>query len=100
MRIEPRWCAGISTGSRTASREGRASTGHALPAPNPWGPFPLNMAMEGNAGFRAFNEGPRQQREVDFIRLRQLLAEGHPWNEELIRAISPQYRAQPVPAGS
>ena len=60
----------------------------------------LNMAMEGNAGFRAFNEGPRQQREVDFIRLRQLLAEGHPWNEELIRAISPQYRAQPVPAGS
>lgn len=60
----------------------------------------LNMALEGNAGFRAFNEGPRGQREVDFIRLRQLLAEGHPWNEELIRAISPQYRAQPVAAAA
>ena len=23
-----------------------ASTGHGLPAPNPWGPFPLNMFME------------------------------------------------------
>ncbi len=50
----------------------------------------LNMMTEGNAGFRAFNEGPRGQREVDFIRLRQLLADGHPWNDELVRAISPR----------
>ena len=53
----------------------------------------LNMMTEGRAGFRAFNEGPKGRREVDFIRLRQMLAEGHPWDEQLIRAISPQYAA-------
>ena len=52
----------------------------------------LNMMTEGKAGFRAFNEGPKDNRECDFVRLRQLLAEGHEWNEELIRAISPQYK--------
>jgi 6-oxo-cyclohex-1-ene-carbonyl-CoA hydrolase len=51
----------------------------------------LNMMTEGRAGFRAFNEGPRDRREVDFVKLRQMLAEGHPWDDELIRAISPQY---------
>ena len=56
----------------------------------------LNMMTEGRAGFRAFNEGPRGQREVDFIKLRQLLAQGHPWDDELIRAISPQYRGEPA----
>jgi len=50
-----------------------------------------NMMTEAKAGFRAFNEGPPGHREVDFVRLRQLLAEGHPWDDELIRAISPQY---------
>ncbi|HSJ15256.1 MAG TPA: 6-oxocyclohex-1-ene-1-carbonyl-CoA hydratase, partial [Longimicrobiales bacterium] len=59
----------------------------------------LNMMTEGKAGFRAFNEGPPGQREVDFIRLRQLLAEGHPWDDELIRAISPQYRDELVSPG-
>jgi 6-oxocyclohex-1-ene-carbonyl-CoA hydrolase len=54
----------------------------------------LNMMTEGRAGFRAFNEGPRDRREVDFIKLRQLLAQGHPWDDELLRAISPQYRAE------
>ena len=53
----------------------------------------LNMMTEANAGFRAFNDGPKGKREVDFIRLRQLLAEGHPWDDELVRAISPQYQA-------
>jgi 6-oxo-cyclohex-1-ene-carbonyl-CoA hydrolase len=52
----------------------------------------LNMMTEGRAGFRAFNEGPKGNREVDFIRLRQLLAKGHPWDDDLLRAISPQYR--------
>jgi 6-oxocyclohex-1-ene-carbonyl-CoA hydrolase len=52
----------------------------------------LNMMTEGRAGFRAFNEGPKDAREVDFIKLRQMLAEGHPFDDELIRAISPQYR--------
>jgi 6-oxocyclohex-1-ene-carbonyl-CoA hydrolase len=59
----------------------------------------LNMMTEGKAGFRAFNEGPRGRREVDFIRLRQLLAEGHPWDDDLVRAISPQYRTAEVAAG-
>ena len=49
----------------------------------------LNMMTEAKAGFRAFNDGPKGKREVDFIRLRQLLAQGHPWDEELERAISP-----------
>jgi len=31
---------------RTAKQVGRESTGHALPAPNPEGPFPLNLVME------------------------------------------------------
>jgi PmbA protein len=30
---------------RTAKRAGKESTGHALPAPNPYGPFPLNLFM-------------------------------------------------------
>jgi 6-oxocyclohex-1-ene-carbonyl-CoA hydrolase len=51
----------------------------------------LNMMTEGRAGFQAFNDGPRGARTVDFVRLRRLLAEGHPWDENLIRVISPQY---------
>ena len=49
----------------------------------------LNMMTEARAGFRAFNDGPKDNREVDFIRLRRLLAEGHPWNESLHDVISP-----------
>jgi len=52
----------------------------------------LNMMTEAKAGFRAFNEGPKGKREVDFIKLRQMLAKGHPWDDELIKAISPQYQ--------
>jgi 6-oxo-cyclohex-1-ene-carbonyl-CoA hydrolase len=52
----------------------------------------LNMMTEGKAGFRAFNEGSRGNQEVDFIKLRQMLAEGHEWNDELIKAISPQFQ--------
>lgn len=50
----------------------------------------LNMMTEAKAGFRAFNEGPKENREVDFIKLRQLLAEGQEWNDGMIREISPQ----------
>ena len=50
----------------------------------------LNMMTEAKAGFRAFNDGPKGHREVDFIKLRQMLAEGHPWDDELMEAISPQ----------
>jgi PmbA protein len=31
--------------SFTAFREGKVNTGHALPAPNPWGPLPLHTMM-------------------------------------------------------
>jgi 6-oxo-cyclohex-1-ene-carbonyl-CoA hydrolase len=49
----------------------------------------LNMMTEANAGFRAFHYGTKQQREADFIKLRQRLAEGAKWGEELIAEIAP-----------
>jgi len=54
----------------------------------------LNMMTEAKAGFRAFNEGPKGKKEIDFIKLRQFLADGHEWNDELIKAISPQYQQE------
>lgn len=50
----------------------------------------LNMMTEAKAGFRAFNEGPKDNREVDFITLRKMLAEGHPWDDDLLDAILPK----------
>jgi 6-oxo-cyclohex-1-ene-carbonyl-CoA hydrolase len=44
----------------------------------------LNMTTEGRAGFRAYREGPRGRREVDFLELRRRLAAGHPWNDALL----------------
>ncbi len=38
-------CRGVVHDAQTAARDGVVSTGHGLPAPNPWGPFPLNMVM-------------------------------------------------------
>ena len=49
----------------------------------------LNMMTEANAGFRAFHYGTREAREVDFVRLRQRLAEGTKWSEDLLREIAP-----------
>ena len=49
----------------------------------------LNMMTEANAGFRAFHYGARKNREVDFVRLRQRLAEGARRSEELIAEIAP-----------
>ncbi len=49
----------------------------------------MNMLTEGKAGFRAFNEGAKGNREVDFIKLRQLLARGEKWQEQLIDAVMP-----------
>jgi len=50
----------------------------------------LNMMNEANAGFRAFNEGTRQTgREIDFIALRQALAQGTPWSRELLESLLP-----------
>jgi 6-oxo-cyclohex-1-ene-carbonyl-CoA hydrolase len=52
----------------------------------------LNMMTDGKAGFQAFTFGPKDNREVDFVRLRQLLAEGRPWSDELVHEVSPQYK--------
>jgi PmbA protein len=38
-------CVSVVYDSQTAGRDGRRSTGHGLPAPNPYGPFPLNQFM-------------------------------------------------------
>jgi PmbA protein len=45
-------CAGVVYDAQTAARDGRRSTGHGLPAPNPWGPFPLNMVMDAGTASR------------------------------------------------
>ena len=50
----------------------------------------LNMMTEARAGFRAFNEGPRDRREVDFVALRQALAAGEPWSDALTTRILPK----------
>ena len=38
--------------AQTAARDGVASTGHGLPAPNPYGPFPLNQVMAAGSASR------------------------------------------------
>jgi len=55
----------------------------------------LNMMTEAHAGFRAFNEGPKANREIDFVDLRRRLARGETWGPELIDAVQPR-----VPAGA
>ena len=53
----------------------------------------LNMMNEARAGFRAFNEGTRETgREIDFVALRQALAKGTPWTEDLIESLMPAQR--------
>ena len=53
----------------------------------------LNMVTEARAGFTAFNEGPKEDREVDFVLLRQKLAAGQPWVGELHGEIQPKANA-------
>ena len=50
----------------------------------------LNMMTEARAGFTAFNEGPKDDREVDFVLLRQKLAAGESWVGPLHDAIQPR----------
>jgi predicted Zn-dependent protease len=38
-------CRDVVYDAQTAARDGRESTGHGLPAPNAYGPFPINMVM-------------------------------------------------------
>jgi 6-oxo-cyclohex-1-ene-carbonyl-CoA hydrolase len=55
----------------------------------------LNMMTEARAGFRAFNEGTRETgREIDFVALRQALAQGTPWTPELTESLMPGTRAE------
>jgi 6-oxo-cyclohex-1-ene-carbonyl-CoA hydrolase len=53
----------------------------------------LNMMTEAKAGFRAFNDGPPGNREIDFAELRRRLAEGACWDDDLFRAIAPKAEA-------
>ena len=50
----------------------------------------LNMVTEARAGFTAFNEGTKDEREVDFVLLRQKLAAGEGWVGPLHDAIQPK----------
>jgi 6-oxo-cyclohex-1-ene-carbonyl-CoA hydrolase len=49
----------------------------------------LNMVTEARSGFTAFNEGPKDDREVDFVLLRQKLAAGQSWVGTLHDEIQP-----------
>jgi 6-oxo-cyclohex-1-ene-carbonyl-CoA hydrolase len=50
----------------------------------------LNMMTEARAGFTAFNEGGKNDREVDFVLLRQKLAAGESWVGPLHDSIQPK----------
>ncbi len=53
----------------------------------------LNMMTEARTGFRAFNEGTKDDREADFVALRQALARATPWSPELVESLLPAARA-------
>jgi 6-oxocyclohex-1-ene-carbonyl-CoA hydrolase len=57
----------------------------------------LNMMTEARAGFRAFNEGTKASREVDFVALRQALARGQAWSEPFTDSLMPGARGTPDP---
>jgi len=50
----------------------------------------LNMVTEARAGFTAFNAGTKDDREVDFVLLRQKLAAGDGWIGPLHDSIQPR----------
>ena len=50
--VERGACRNVVYDVQTAARDGVESTGHGLPAPNPYGPFPLNMVMEPGSATR------------------------------------------------
>ena len=50
--IEAGACREVVHDSKTAAAAGVASTGHALPAPNAWGPFPYNLSMAAGEASR------------------------------------------------
>ena len=50
--VERGVCRDVVWDAQTAARAGRQSTGHGLPAPNSFGPFPLNMVMSPGTASR------------------------------------------------
>jgi 6-oxo-cyclohex-1-ene-carbonyl-CoA hydrolase len=54
----------------------------------------LNMVTEARSGFIAFNEGTKEDREVDFVLLRQKLAQGQSWVGPLHDEIQPKAKAK------
>jgi 6-oxo-cyclohex-1-ene-carbonyl-CoA hydrolase len=52
----------------------------------------LNMMTEARTGFRAFNEGTKEDREADFVALRQALAKAAPWTPDLVESLLPAAR--------
>jgi 6-oxocyclohex-1-ene-carbonyl-CoA hydrolase len=50
----------------------------------------LNMMTEARSGFTAFNEGTKDDREVDFVQLRQKLAAGASWLGSIHDDIQPK----------
>ncbi len=59
----------------------------------------LNMMTEGRAGFRAFHEGTKACREVDFLLLRRRLAEGQVWGDELLEEVLARAHGKTNPDG-
>ena len=53
VMVEDGVCREVVYDAQTAARAGRRSTGHGLPAPNPYGPFPLNTVMAAGSTPRA-----------------------------------------------
>ncbi|MFH0750547.1 MAG: TldD/PmbA family protein [Chloroflexota bacterium] len=53
VMVEAGVCREVVHDAATAARAGVPSTGHGLPAPNPWGPFPLHAAMVAGSTPRA-----------------------------------------------
>ena len=54
----------------------------------------LNMMTEARAGFTAFNEGTKDDREADFMLLRQKLAAGESWVGPLSDSIQPKNKGK------
>lgn len=50
--VEKGVCREVVHDAQTASQANRRSTGHGLPAPNVWGPFPLNQVMDAGDSSR------------------------------------------------
>lgn len=74
--IEAGVCANVVYDTPTALRDGVESTGHSLPQPNTWGPFPRHMLMD--AGDRAVDELISQVRHGLYITRFWYVRDVHP----------------------